>query len=198
MRRNANHQTTIRNRVLTDNELAVVYSAAEKFGHPFGAIVQLCILTGQRRSEIAWLRRSYFADGRCTLPGSLTKNKRDHTFPIGTMAQAVIHNIPNESDFFFPAQRGDTVFGGWSKQKMALDVLCPIDPWTLHDLRRTFAHHWQRMGIKIEHTEAALNHVSGTRGGIVGVYQTYNYETELKDCYAQWEKRLLLILKAST
>ena len=54
------------------------------------------------------------------------------------------------------------------------------------------------MGIKIEHTEAALNHVSGTRGGIVGVYQTYNYETELKDCYAQWEKRLLLILKAST
>ena len=45
---------------------------------------------------------------------------------------------------------------------------------------------------------AALNHVSGTRGGIVGVYQTYNYETELKDCYAQWEKRLQFILKAST
>jgi integrase len=187
-----------RNRVLTDNELAAVYNAAEKFGYPFGTIVQLCILTGQRRSEIAWLRRSYLTDGRCTLPGSLTKNKRDHTFPIGMMAQAVIHNIPSESDFLFPAQRGDTVFGGWSKQKTAFDQACPINPWTLHDLRRTFAHQWQRMGIKIEHTEAALNHISGTRGGIVGVYQTYNYEAEMKDCYAQWDKRLQTILKAAT
>ena len=186
-----------RDRVLTDNELAAVYGAAEKIGYPFGTIVQLCILIGQRRSEIAWLRRCYFAEDRCTLPAALTKNKRNHTFPIGTMAQAVIDSIPGESDFLFPAQRGDTVFGGWSKQKMALDALCPIDPWTLHDLRRTFAHQWQRMGIKIEHTEAALNHVSGTRGGIVGVYQTYNYEAELKDCYAQWESRLRSILQTA-
>jgi integrase len=165
---------------------------------PFGTIVQLCILTGQRRSETAWLRRSYFAEDRYTFPGSFTKNKRDHTSPIGKMAQAVIANIPNESDFLFPAQRGDTVFGGWSKQKTAFDKVCPIEPWTLHDLRRTFAHQWQRMGIKIEHTEAALNHISGTRGGIVGVYQTYNYEAELKDCYAQWETRLQTALKAAT
>lgn len=187
-----------RNRVLTDNELVAVYNAAEKFGYPFGAIVQLCILTDQRRSEIAWLRHSYFAEGRCAVPGSLTKNKRDHAFPIGTMAQALIDNIPNESDFLFPAQRGNTVFGGWSKQKAAFDQAYPIEAWTLHDLRRTFAHQWQRMGIKIEHTEAALNHISGTRGGIVGVYQTYNYEVELKDCYAQWEKHLLTILRAAT
>ncbi len=91
--------------------------------------------------------------------------------------------------FFSPRNVRDTVFGGWSKQKTAFDEVCPINPWTLHDLRRTFAHQWQRMGIKIEHTEATLNHISGTRGGIVGVYQTYNYETELKDFYAQWEKR---------
>ena len=43
-----------------------------------------------------------------------------------------------------------------------------------------------RRRCAIEHTEAALNHISGTRGGIVGVYQTYNYEAELKDCYVQW------------
>ena len=183
-----------RNRVLTDAELAAVYRAAETFGYPFGTIVQLSILTGQRRSEIAWLRRSYFADERCTLPRALTKNKRDHTFPVGKMAQVVIDGIPDESDFLFPAQRGDTVFGGWSKQKTAFDKTCPIEPWTLHDLRRTFAHQWQRLGIKIEHTEAALNHISGTRGGIVGVYQTYNYAAELKDCYALWERRLQGIL----
>jgi integrase len=183
-----------RQRVLTDKELAAVYTAAVKFDNPFGAIVQLCILTGQRRSEIAWLRRSYFKNGCCTLPASLTKNKRAHTFPVGAMAQAVIDRLPNESDFLFPAQRGDTVFGGWGKQKHVLDKTCPIEPWTLHDLRRTFAHQWQRMGIKIEHTEAALNHISGTRGGIVGVYQTYNYAAELKDCYAQWETRLQALL----
>lgn len=184
-----------RNRVLSEAELAAVYRAAEKFGYPFGTIVQLCILTGQRRSEIAWLRRSYFTEDHCTLPGSLTKNKRDHTFPIGTIARHVIDNIPNASDFLFPARRGKTVFGGWSKQKIALDAQCRIQPWTLHDLRRSFAHQWQRMGMMIEHTEAALNHVSGTRGGIVGVYQTYNYQTELKDCYAKWEERLQTILQ---
>ncbi len=187
-----------RQRVLTDAELAAVYKTAEKIGYPFGTIVQLCILTGQRRSEIAWLRRNYFADGHCTLPGSLTKNKRDHIFPIGKVARAIIDKLPNGSDFLFPAQRGNTVFGGWSKQKAAFDQACPIEAWILHDLRRTFAHQWQRMGIKIEHTEAALNHISGTRGGIVGVYQTYNYEVELKDCYAQWEARLQTILRAAT
>jgi integrase len=82
-----------RNRVLTDNELAAVYNAAEKFGYPFGTIVQLCILTGQRRSETAWLRRSYFAEDRYTFPDSFTKNKRDHTFPIGKMAQAVSNRV---------------------------------------------------------------------------------------------------------
>jgi len=94
--------------VLPDTELAAVYKAAEKFGYPVRTIVRLCILTGQRRSEIVWLRRSYFTEARCTLPGSLTKNKRDHTFPIGTITQGVIDNIPSASEFLFPAQRGAT------------------------------------------------------------------------------------------
>ncbi len=187
-----------RDRILSDAELAAVYKTAEKIGYPFGHIVQLCILTGQRRSEIAWLRRSYISDGRCTLPSSLTKNKRAHTFPIGKMAQTVIDQIPNECDLLFPARQGNEVFAGWSKQKIAFDKACTIEPWTLHDLRHSFAHQWQRMGIKIEHTEAALNHISGTRGGIIGVYQTYNYAAELKDCYSQWEKRLQTILNSAT
>jgi hypothetical protein len=53
-------------------------------------------------------------------------------------------------------------------------------------------------GRQIEHTEAALNHISGTHGGIVGVYQTYNYEVELKSCNAQWKTRLQTILKVAT
>jgi integrase len=122
------------------------------------------------------------------------KSKKDHSFPLCELAQAVIATCPAENDFLFPAQRGGTMFGGWSKRKTKLDMLCPIAPWTLHDLRRTFAHGWQRLGIKIEHTEAALGHISGRRGGIVGVYQTYNYADELRDCYAKWNGQILKLL----
>lgn len=179
-----------RDRVLTDKELGAVYKAAGAFGYPFGHIVLLCILTGQRRSEVAWLRHSYIKGNVCTLPASLTKNKHDHSFVLCDLALKVIATCPTENDFLFPAQRGETVFGGWGKQKALLDKTCPIAPWTLHDLRRSFAHGWQRLGIKIEHTEAALGHISGKRGGIVRVYQTYNYLPELITAYGLWNTKL--------
>lgn len=186
-----------RQRILSDAELAAVYTTAEQIGHPFGTIVQLCILTGQRRSEIAWLRRSYFKKGTCTLPASLTKNKRDHTFPVGDLAQAIIAKISGEADLLFPAQRGNTVFGGWSKCKTAFDKACPIEPWTLHDLRRTFATNLAALGTPIHVTERLLNHISGaTTGGLIAVYQRHSYLDEMREAVARWETRLASLLNA--
>lgn len=183
-----------RDRVLTNTEVAAVYRTAAEIGYPFGSIVQLCILTGQRRSEVAWFRRGYITDDVMTLPTSLTKNKREHAFPLGPMAQAVLASLTEDGDLFFPAQRGDKVFGGWSKHKTAFDRECKIVPWTLHDLRRTFASDLAALGVQLPVIEKLLNHVSGSFGGIVAVYQRHNFMPEMRDAMSKWEARLAEII----
>ena len=81
------------------------------------------------------------------------------------------------------------------KIKLALDKkLGPdFEPWTLHDCRRTFATNMAKLGVRLEVTEKLLNHVSGSTGGIVGVYMKYNFESEMRDAISRWETKLLQI-----
>jgi len=66
----------------------------------------------------------------------------------------------------------------------------PAAHWTLHDLRRTMATGLQRLGIRLEVTEAVLNHLSGARSGIVGVYQRHNYFEEKRAALVAWDKEV--------
>ena len=66
----------------------------------------------------------------------------------------------------------------------------PVPHWTLHDLRRTMATGLQRLGIRLEVTEAVLNHLSGARSGIVGVYQRHHYFDEKRAALAAWSKEV--------
>lgn len=185
-----------RDRVLDMAELRSVYFAAEQHGYPFGNIVLLCILTGQRRSEIAWLKRSYIQGDICTLPASLTKNKREHSFPLGSLAATLIKRMPNTGDYLFPAERGDTVFGGWSKCKTALDKLCDIEPWVLHDLRRTFATIHAAIGTPPHITEKLLNHVSGTISGVAAIYNRHAYLDEMRKATKAYEAHISKVLRS--
>ena len=65
--------------------------------------------------------------------------------------------------------------------------------FTLQDLRRTVATGLQGLGVKVEVTEAVLNHRSGTRDGIVGVYQLYQYEAEKRQALEIWAIQLLAL-----
>jgi integrase len=181
-------RTTSRSRILTDPELKAVWARAQEVGYPYGTLVQLLILTGQRRGEIASLRRSYVADDTITLPSYLTKNKHEHKFPIGTLTKAVLVGLPNTSDLYFPA-RGtiDQPINGWSKAKREFDKPLQIAPYTLHDLRRTFSSNLAKLGVSIQVAEKLLNHVSGTTGGIVGVYNRHSYWAECIQAIAQYE-----------
>ncbi len=117
-----------------------VYRAAEDY--PFGTIVRLLILTGQRRGEISNLRWEYVneAERIITFPASLTKNNRQHTFPYGELVQGVLERIPRLGEYLWPARGNpEAAFSGWSNCKATLDKKCKIAPWTLHDLRRTFS-----------------------------------------------------------
>ena len=196
-----------RERVLSDQELAAVYKAATKFAYPFGPIVQLLILTGQRRGEISSLKWDWIEDDTLTLPSSLTKNKRAHTFPLGETTRAIIESVPQHSDYLFPASRehvrgkSTTVFNGWPKAKRELDVAVqgrakksPVAPWTLHDLRRTFATNLAALGTPIQVTEKLLNHVSGTVSGVAAIYNRHTYMDEMRAAVTAWEAHLQTLI----
>ncbi len=181
-----------RARVLTDDELRRVWEASFEIGYPFGHIVRLLILTGQRRSEIASLEWSHIDGNAITLPE--TKSGRAHTFPIGSLAQALIASVPHRSEYLFPARNAEGCFRGFGPAKGQMDKL-KLDPWTLHDLRRTFATNLAALGTPIHVTEKLLNHVSGTTSGIIAVYQRHSYMPEMREAVGFWERRLAKILK---
>jgi integrase len=188
------NKPTTRDRTLTDAELAAVYRTAFTFGYPFGPIVQLLILTGQRRGEISGLSWDHVAEqGRTiALPASLTKNNRQHTFPYGPTCADVLSRIPKVSDrFLFPARGNpEQTFSGWSKCKRVFDKACPIAPWTLHDLRRTVATNLAALGTPPHVTERLLNHVSGTVSGVAAIYNRHAYMHEMREALEGWEAKL--------
>lgn len=173
--------TQSRSRVLTDEELRIVWQRAEEVGYPYGTIVQLLILTGQRRGEIAGLRRSWITDDAITFPAGFTKNKREHRIPIGLLTAEIIAVIPGKTDLLFPAKgKPDFTFNGWSKAKAEFDKSLNVGPYTLHDLRRTYSSNLAKLKIPIHVTEKLLNHVSGTISGIAAVYNRHSYWEEMQ------------------
>ena len=190
-----------RSRVLSEAELKAVWQASDGV---FGAIVKLCILLGQRRSEIAQLRWSWIEGDLLTLPASITKNKREHRVPIGPMALAILAEQPHIAgqDYVFPARKTwrakSTVYNAWGKDKPKLDARARVTGWVLHDLRRTMVSSWAALGMRLELIEKYINHVSGSFGGIVGVYQRHNYLPEMRAAVLAWEAKLQSVLNFGT
>ena len=95
------------------------------------------------------------------------------------------------SDEFVLSLGGDKALESYARLKRQLDGLARVsEPWTLHDLRRTMASGLQKLGIKLEVTEAVLNHLSGSRGGIVGVYQRHDWFEEKGQALLAWSARV--------
>jgi hypothetical protein len=68
------------------------------------------------------------------------------------------------------------------------------DGVVVHDLRRTTATGLQRLGVRLEVTEAVLNHVSGTRAGVVGIYQRHDWSAEKRAALNAWARHLLALV----
>jgi integrase len=192
------HGTPTRTRVLSDIELKSIWEASAYLG-PFGLIVRLLILTGQRRGEIAALKVDWLTQNTCTIPKEIAKNNREHTFPIGLFTVALIADEikqhPTKSGLIFPARGKQTPFNGWSKSKVQLDALSGVNDWTLHDLRRTFATNMAALGVPVHVLEKLLNHVSGTISGVAAVYNRHQFMDEMRDAVDKWEARLTSLLK---
>lgn len=184
--------TTKRDRVLSDNELAAIWRATEA-PSPFNAIVRALILTGQRREEVGCMTWGELAPDLSiwTIPGSRAKNGVAHIVPLSRLARDLFGSLPRVGDFVFPGLRG--AFNGWSKSKAALDARAGVKDWRLHDIRRTMATGMQRLGVRLEVTEQALNHVSGSRAGIVGIYQRHDFANEKRVALEAWGEHMSVL-----
>ena len=177
-----------RARLLSDLELKAVWQRTKEVGYPFGTIVQLLILTGQRRGEIAGLRRSWVDSDSITFPAGFTKNKREHRIPLGPLAKSIIDEIDAETVLLFPSRLDpEKQFNGWSKCKRHFDKPLQAAPYTLHDLRRTYSSKLAELDVPIHVTEKLLNHVSGTISGVAAVYNRHSYWNEMNEAVARFE-----------
>ena len=167
---------------------------AEQIGYPFGTIVKLLILTGQRRGEVAGLEwpEVDYAAAVWTIPAARSKNGRAHALPLAPVALATIKSLPRLSDSFaFPARGNEeATFSGWSKAKAQLDELAGVTDWTLHDLRRTTATRLAGLGIPPHIVERILNHAGGSFAGVAGVYNRFEYGEEMREALKLWETSL--------
>ena len=118
--------------------------------------------------------------------------------PLAPQARAIIEAAPRYkgNPLVFPGERG--AFSGWSKSKERLDRDSGVKDWRLHDLRRTAATGLQRLGVRLEVTEAVLNHIAGSRAGIVGVYQKHTWADEKRAALNAWGEHIAAIVEGRT
>jgi integrase len=157
------------------------------------------------------MTRSELEGPTWTIPGSRTKNKRTHTVPMPPMATEIITGvrvIAGEAGYIFTTT-GETPVSGFNHAKAAIDRAMltaarhecledadkvTIAPWRLHDLRRTAITGMARAGADVHVIERAVNHISGSFGGIVGVYQKHKFEAEKKAALEAWAKLIASII----
>ncbi|WP_100253290.1 site-specific integrase [Methylobacterium sp. UNC300MFChir4.1] len=182
-----------RDRVLKGDELKAVWCACAG-NDDFSLIVRLLILLGQRRDEIARMRWEEidFVDATWSLPGERTKNGLPHEVPLPPLALKILRQ---RDDRRLSGRRhvfgvwDNNGFSGFSKAKAALDERCPFaTPWRLHDLRRTCATQLARMRVPPYVIEAVLNHVSGTKAGVAGIYNRHLYDVEKREALELWAR----------
>jgi integrase len=188
-----------RTRVLTDKELRVIWLAAESEAFPFGDIVRLLLLTGQRRGEVAGAAWSEFnlKAREWLLPAERSKNGLPHLIPLSDPALAILRSIPRFAggDFMF-GLGGRSGFSGFSKAKRRLDETIAeladreLPEWDLHDLRRSVATGMAKLGMQPVVIEACLNHVTGVRSSIASVYNLHSYETEKREALTRWAEHV--------
>jgi integrase len=180
-----------RERVLDDSELAKIWGALPD--NDYGKIVKLLIYTGARKSEIGSLRWSEVHDRTITLSGERTKNSKPFDLPL---ADAAFQLLTKTDDREFVFGRGEGGFGGWSKCKKELNAKLDLEPWVIHDIRRTVATGMGKSECRVQPhiVEACLNHISGFKSGVAGVYNKAAYADEKREAFEIWANHIAVIL----
>lgn len=208
-----------RDRVLSDDEIALVMQACEAIGAPFGPMVKMLFLTGQRRTEVARARFSEFEIGGnnqlWVIPPNRAKNKKEHFVPLTSAVLNLVNSLPRiapeegKKAIFLFTTTGKTAVSGFSKAKKAVDAAMleilrkaavederdpeavKLEPWTFHDIRRTVASGMAKLNVAVHVVEAVLNHRSGSIKGVAAVYNRYDYADEKREALLTWTNHLM-------
>lgn len=214
-----------RDRVLTDEEIRFLWLASEKLGYPFGPVVQLLLLTAQRRTEVSdalWDEMELEGNNQLwVIAADRAKNRKEHFVPLTASALEIIQALPKikpsedekAKPIYLFTTTGKTPVSGFSKAKTQLDAEMlaiakkeaeerrqdpegiSIEPWTYHDLRRTAASGMARLSVPVHIVEAVLNHRSGSIKGVAAVYNRYDYADEKRAALTAWAAEVVKISK---
>ena len=178
-----------RDRVLSDDEIALVWGEADKMGYPFGPLLKILILTGQRKGEVSGMRWSEInvKDKVWVIPKEKSKNGYSHAVPLSPQVLKILETVPRflHSDLVFTTT-GKTPVSGFGRVKSRLDEASAVNNWIIHDLRRTAASGMARLKVSPHVVEKILNHVSGTFSSVTGVYNRYGYDVEKREALQFW------------
>lgn len=189
-----------RERVLDLGELAAIWKASAGLGE-YGVIIRLLMLTGCRRAEIGDMSWDEVdLEGRVwTLPSARSKNGRVLQTPLSDLALAELRAMQPRSDRdrLFGRNKGKG-FTGWVRNKRLLDEASGVDGWVLHDIRRSVVTHMAEMGIAPHIVEAVVNHVSGHRAGVAGIYNRATYAAEKRHALQAWADTIEAVVQRKT
>ena len=174
------YKTASRTRVLTDIELTQTWHASSDMGL-FGTFLRVLILTGCRRNEVVSIQPEWVRDSTIILPGSFTKNNREHIFPVSPMLGTELSSLPIRAHSF-------------AVYKRRLDEVSKVTGWTFHDLRRTFATIHAKIGTAPHVIEALLNHATGQISGVAAVYNRYQYLDEKRAAMLAFESHVAALI----
>jgi integrase len=160
---------------------------------------------GQRRSEVLGMsfEELDMTSATWTIPKERSKNGKAHIVPLSAPAVTELTALgagERRRGLVFMTT-GTTTISGISRLKSALDKamlqelrqadeVASLVSWRLHDIRRTVATGLQRLGVRYEVTEAVLNHVSGAKSGVAGVYQRHDWKDEKRAALEAWGRHV--------
>lgn len=185
-----------RERVLSDREIAVIWQTCGD-DSSFSRIVRLLITCGCRRDEIGAVRWSEidFDTGVLTLPPERTKNGRTLSLPLPAPALDILRAVPHrDGNVHVFGREGFTSWSVATKQLHARIAATGVslEPWRIHDLRRTMRTGLGRLGVRPDVAEMAINHV---RQGVIAVYDRYRYQPEIADALARWAEHVIAVVE---
>jgi integrase len=192
---------------LADDELRLIWQQTRN--GDYGAIIRLLILTGQRRQEVGGILWSELdlGAGLWRIGAMRTKNARPHDVPLSPAAVSILNGVTRREGRDFVFGSGDGSFAGWSKGKSALDGRltkarqtdqgATLTRWRLHDLRRTTATRMADLGVLPHVIEAILNHISGHKAGVAGVYNRSSYTAEKRMALNLWADHVMTLIQGA-
>jgi integrase len=179
-----------RDRVLEMNEVRRVYVGADLLGYPFGGFIKMLLLTAQRRTEVAEMRWDQIDldEGVWVIPSESVKSGRPHLVPLSALAVRLLQSLPKLGEYVWTSD-GKSPISGFAKLKQRLDAFLAasggaLQPWVLHDLRRTAATHMVRLGVTETIVGRVLNHA--VQGITARVYALHSYAPEKREALDRW------------